>query len=137
MGYIRFLILGILFGIILIKSQVASWFRIQEMFRFDSFHMYGVIGSAVVLLAVAIVLFKRYQVRSSNGEPLPLTPKKWSIPRYLIGGIIFGTGWAMTGACPGPLYSLIGSGFYVILVPLGSAVLGTYAYGLVRNKLPH
>lgn len=137
MGYIRFLLLGILFGIILIKTQVASWFRIQEMFRFQSFHMYGVIFSAVAILIVVIALFKHYNVKSANGNPLPLAPKKWSIPRYLVGGTIFGLGWALTGACPGPLYSLIGSGFVIILVPLGSAILGTYVYGLVRNKLPH
>lgn len=137
MAYIRFLLLGIFFGIILIKTQVASWFRIQEMFRFQSFHMFGVIFSAVVILIVVILLLKRFNIKSFNGEPLPLTPKKWSIPRYLVGGIIFGFGWALTGACPGPLYSLIGSGFLIILVPLGSALLGTYVYGLVRDKLPH
>lgn len=137
MGYIRFLALGIFFGIILIKTQVASWFRIQEMFRFQSFHMFGVIFSAVAILILVILLFKRFNVKSFNGAPLPLTPKKWSIPRYLVGGIIFGFGWALTGACPGPLYSLIGSGFLIILVPLGSALLGTYVYGLIREKLPH
>jgi uncharacterized membrane protein YedE/YeeE len=137
MAYIRFLLLGIFFGIILIKTQVASWFRIQEMFRFQSFHMFGVIFSAVVILIIVILLLKRFNIKSFNGEPLPLTPKKWSIPRYLVGGIIFGFGWALTGACPGPLYSLIGSGFLIILVPLGSALLGTYVYGLVRDKLPH
>ena len=137
MGYIKFVLLGILFGIILVKTEVASWFRIQEMFRFQSFHMYGVIFSAVAILIVVLALFKRYNIKSANGEPLPLTPKKWSIPRYLAGGIIFGFGWAITGACPGPLYSLVGSGYTIILVPLLSAILGTYVYGLVRDKLPH
>lgn len=137
MGFIRFLLLGTFFGIVLIKSEVASWFRIQEMFRFQSFHMFGTIFSGVAILVVIIWLFKSLKVKSTNGQPLPLTPKKWSIPRYLIGGIIFGFGWAMTGACPGPLYSLIGSGFLVMLVPLASAIFGTYVYGLVRNHLPH
>lgn len=137
MGYLRFLLLGILFGITLIKTQVASWFRIQEMFRFQGFHMYGVIFSAVAILIVVILFLKRFNVKSFNGEPLPLTPKKWSIPRYLVGGILFGFGWALTGACPGPLYSLIGSGFLIILVPLASALFGTYVYGLIRKRLPH
>lgn len=137
MGYLRFLLLGILFGITLIKTQVASWFRIQEMFRFQGFHMYGVIFSAVAILIVVILFLKRFNVKSFNSKPLPLTPKKWSVPRYLLGGILFGFGWALTGACPGPLYSLIGSGFLIILVPLASALFGTYVYGLIRDKLPH
>ena len=137
MRYIKFVLLGILFGIILIKSQVASWFRIQEMFRFDSFHMYGVLFSAIAILVVVIALFKKFNVKSANGEPLPLAPKKFSIPRYLIGGIIFGLGWGITGACPGPLYALVGNGFLVILVPLASAIFGTYIYGITRDRLPH
>ncbi len=137
MRYIKYLLLGILFGIVLIKSEVASWFRIQEMFRFQAFHMYGVIFSAVAILAIVFLLFKRFNVKSAGGEPLALTPKQWSIPRYLIGGIIFGLGWGITGACPGPLYALIGDGFLIILVPLASAILGTYVYGLIRDRLPH
>lgn len=137
MQYLKYLLLGTLFGIILIKTEVASWFRIQEMFRFQSFHMYGVIFSAVAILAIILYFFKRFDVRSANGEPLALYPKKFTIPRYLIGGTIFGLGWGITGACPGPLYALLGNGFLVIIVPVASALLGTYVYGLVRNKLPH
>ena len=137
MQYLKYLVLGIIFGIILIKSEVASWFRIQEMFRFQSFHMYGVIFSAVIILAIIFYFFKRYNVKAADGQPLALYPKQFSIPRYLIGGTIFGLGWGITGACPGPLYALIGNGFLVILIPLASALLGTYVYGLVREKLPH
>ncbi len=137
MQYIKYLLLGILFGIILIKTEVASWFRIQEMFRFQSFHMYGVIFSAVAILAIVFFLFKRLNVKAADGSPLALSPKVFSIPRYLIGGIIFGLGWGIAGACPGPLYALIGNGFPVIIVPTLSALAGTYVYGLLRNKLPH
>lgn len=137
MQYLKYLLLGTLFGIILIKTEVASWFRIQEMFRFQSFHMYGVIFSAVVILAIVFLLFKRFNVKAADGSPLALSPKAFSIPRYLIGGIIFGLGWGVTGACPGPLYALIGNGFPIIIVPTLSALAGTYVYGLLRNKLPH
>lgn len=137
MSYLKYLLLGALFGIVLIKTEVASWFRIQEMFRFDAFHMYGVIFSAVAILVIVFYFFKKYNVKAIDGEPLALTPKKFTIPRYLIGGTIFGLGWAVTGACPGPLYALVGSGYIVIIVPVLSAILGTYVYGLLRDKLPH
>lgn len=137
MQYLKYLLLGILFGIVLIKTEVASWFRIQEMFRFDAFHMYGVIFSAVLILAVVFLLFKKFNVKAVNGEPLALAPKKWSVPRYLFGGIIFGLGWGITGACPGPLYALIGNGFLVIIIPVISAIAGTYVYGLLKDHLPH
>lgn len=137
MKAIKYIFAGILFGIIMTKSEVISWYRIQEMFRFQSFHMYGIIGSAVALGMLATFIIKKYQVRSIQGQPITFNDKKRSIPRYLIGGTLFGLGWAMTGACPGPLYVLIGHGFGVILIVLASALLGTYAYGLLRGRLPH
>jgi uncharacterized membrane protein YedE/YeeE len=137
MKYIRFALVGIFFGIIMTKSQAISWYRIYEMFRFDSFHMYGIIGSAVLLGVIGVALIKKYRLKSTDGTPITFSPKDMSIPRYLIGGTIFGLGWAMTGACPGPMYTLIGGGFEVILVVLASALLGTFTYGLLRKKLPH
>jgi uncharacterized membrane protein YedE/YeeE len=137
MRYIRFLLIGVFFGIVMTKAQVISWYRIYEMFRFDSFHMYGIIGSAVVLGVIGVALIKKYKLKSTDGTPITFSPKEMSIPRYLIGGSIFGLGWAMTGACPGPMYTLIGNGFSIILVVLASALLGTLAYGMLRNKLPH
>jgi uncharacterized protein len=136
MKNIKFLIFGVLFGIILIKSQVVSWFRIQEMFRFQAFHMYGIIGSAVVVGAISILIIKRLQLKASDGNQINLQPKAFT-KGTLTGGIIFGFGWALTGACPGPLYALIGSGYTVILVALLSALAGTLVYGLLRKKLPH
>ena len=136
MKQIKFLLLGIIFGIILIKAEVVSWFRIQEMFRFQAFHMYGIIGSAVVVGMISIWLIKKYKVKTISGEEIIIAPKP-SSKGNIIGGLIFGLGWAMTGACPGPLYALIGSGASVILVVLLSAVFGTYVYGLLKDKLPH
>lgn len=137
MKFIKYLLVGVVFGITLAKAEVVSWYRIYEMFKFQSFHMYGVIGSAVVLGIIAIQLIKRYQVKSLDGNPIVINPKQFSIPRYLIGGIIFGLGWAMTGACPGPMFILVGHGVGVIVVVIAAAVLGTYTYGLLRKKLPH
>ena len=107
------------------------------MFKFESFHMYGIIGSAVVIGIIAIQIIKRFKIKSFDGQPIHIHPKQFSIPRYLIGGIVFGLGWAMTGACPGPMFILLGNGVGVILVVIGAAVLGTYTYGRLRNKLPH
>lgn len=137
MKYVTYLAIGTFFGIVMTKSQAISWFRIYEMFQFDSFHMYGIIGSAVALGVIGIALMKKYNVKSVDGTDLELNPKDMSIPRYLIGGTIFGLGWAMSGACPGPIYTLIGNGYSVILVVLLSALLGTFTYGLLREKLPH
>lgn len=137
MKYLKYLSLGILFGIVLSKAEVVSWYRIYEMFRFDSFHMYGVIGSAVVSGILLVQLIKRSHMRSLNGNEISFTPKNRSIARYLIGGTIFGLGWAMTGACPGPLFILVGHGIGVILVVIASATLGTFTYGVIRDKLPH
>ena len=136
MKNIRYLILGILFGIILTKAEVISWFRIQEMFRFQSFHMYGIIGSAVVVGAVLVFLIKRMGLKTIDGDPISL-PKKPMNKGVVIGGITFGLGWALTGACPGPLYALVGSGYTVMIAGLISAILGTWVYGALQKILPH
>ncbi len=132
-----FVIAGILFGIVAYKSEIISWYRIQEMFRFQSFHMYGVIASAVMVAALSIWLLRRSQAKTLFGDPIELKPKSPTVISNLLGGIIFGFGWAMTGACPGPMFTLIGHGVWSILLVIGSAVLGTYTYGLLRAKLPH
>jgi len=132
----KYLFAGILFGILLIKAEVISWFRIQEMFRLESFHMYGVIGSAVVVGIISVQLIKRFKVKTIHGEAIELHPKKFN-KGQIIGGLIFGLGWAITGACPGPLFALIGNGATVVIVVLLSAVAGTWVYGLLRDKLPH
>lgn len=137
MKYIKYLALGVIFGIILSKSEVISWYRIYEMFRFDSFHMYGVIGSSVVVGILIIQLIKRTKLKAITGEEIHLPPKKRSISRYLIGGIIFGLGWALTGACPGPMFIILGHGIWAIGIVIASAVLGTFLYGVVKNWLPH
>ena len=137
MKFFRYIVIGIVFGITLAKAEVVSWYRIYEMFKFESFHMYGIIGSAVVIGIIAIQIIKRFKIKSIDGQPIHIHPKQFSIPRYLIGGIVFGLGWAMTGACPGPMFILLGNGVGVVLVVIGAAVLGTYTYGRLRNKLPH
>lgn len=137
MKYFKFLIIGIIFGIVMFKSEAASWFRIYEMFRFESFHMYGIIGSALVLGVLGTYLIKKYKLRSIDGEPVKFTPKDKGFSRYMYGGIIFGLGWALAGSCPGPIYTLIGAGYISIFVVLLGAILGTFFYGLIRNKLPH
>lgn len=137
MRYVRFLAVGLLFGIVMTKSEAISWYRIQEMFRFQSFHMYGIIGSALAVGVISMAIIKKYSLSAIDGSPITIGNKNFSIPRYLFGGILFGIGWALTGACPGPLFTLLGNGISVILVVIASAVLGTFAYGLVRDKLPH
>ena len=133
-----YLLLGALFGIVLIKSEVVSWFRIQEMFMFDNFHMYGIIGSAVVVAALSILIIKRFNVKTIHGEPIEIAPKQWDRGvRYWLGGTFFGLGWALLGACPGPIFALIGSGTTVLVVGLAGALAGTWTYGLVRARLPH
>lgn len=132
----KYLVAGIWFGIILVKSEVVSWFRIQEMFRLQSFHMYGVIGSAVVIGIISVLLIKKLKVKSFEGEEIKLEPKKFS-KGQIYGGLIFGLGWAITGACPGPLFAQIGTGATVVLVTLFSAIAGTWVYGKFRTKLPH
>ncbi|WP_291928726.1 DUF6691 family protein [Chitinophaga sp.] len=136
MRNIKFLITGLLFGIILVKSQVVSWFRIQEMFHLQSFHMYGVIGSAIIVGIVSIQVIKRFQIKTINREAITIPDKKFHWGN-VYGGLIFGVGWAITGACPGPLLAQVGSGFLVISITLLSAIAGTWVYGLIREKLPH
>ncbi len=137
LGYLSYLVAGTLFGFVLVKAEVISWYRIQEMFRFQSFHMYGVIGSAVLVGIVSVWLIKRFKVRTFGGETITLAPKDPTYRRYLLGGTVFGLGWALTGACPGPIAALIGAGQTVFIVVLLSAVAGTYVYGLLQKRLPH
>ncbi len=136
LSYLKYLIMGLLFGIILVKSEVISWYRIQEMFRLQSFHMFGVIGSAVVTGIISVLLIKKFNIKTIRGERIELPAKKFN-KGQLYGGLIFGFGWAITGACPGPLFAQIGSGFSVIIITLLSAISGTWVYGLLREKLPH
>jgi uncharacterized protein len=135
-SYIKYVIAGILFGIILVKSEVVSWFRIQEMFRLQSFHMYGVIGSAVITGIISVQIIKRFHIKTINGEGIEL-PRKEFHKGQIYGGLLFGFGWALTGACPGPLFAQIGAGAIVVIVTLISAITGTWVYGLIREKLPH
>ena len=137
MRHIYALLLGALFGGILVKAEVLSWFRIQEMFWFQSFHMYGIIGSAIVVGALSLQVIKRLEAKSISGELIDPSEKNFNKKGNLIGGIIFGCGWALTGACPGPLYALVGSGYGIMLVSIFSAMLGVVAYGTLKDKLPH
>jgi len=138
MNHLKYLLSGLFFGFVLIKSEVVSWFRIQEMFRFDAFHMYGIIGSAIIVAMISIQLIKRWNIKDSEGNFISIPPKdSTQVTRYLAGGTLFGLGWALTGACPGPLFTLVGSGYGIILVPIASAILGTWVYGALRPKLPH
>jgi len=135
---IAYFLLGCAFGAVFMEAEVVSWFRIQEMFRFEAFHMYGIIGAAVVTAAISLLMIKRLGLRSSDGQPLGLEPKRvGSGVRYLAGGSMFGLGWALTGACPGPLVALVGAGVPVMLVTILSALVGTWTYGRLRPKLPH
>lgn len=136
MKYLKYLVLGTLFGIILTKSEVISWFRIQEMFRFQAFHMYGVIGSAILVGMISIQLIKRNRLKSIDGEPIELADKKFNHGIW-IGGFIFGLGWALTGACPGPLFAQLGSGIGSAAVLILAALAGTWTYSALREKLPY
>jgi uncharacterized protein len=133
----KFILIGILFGIIMTKAEVISWYRIQEMFLFENFHMYGVIGTAVFLGLISVQLIKRFKAKDIDGNEIKFEPKVFSIPRYLFGGTIFGLGWAMTGACPGPMYTLVGHGYWSMLIVIAAALFGTFVYGIIRKKLPH
>lgn len=133
---LKYALAGLLFGIILVKSEVISWFRIQEMFRLQSFHMFGVIGSAVVVGMISVLLIKKLKVKSLEGELIKIEPKKFN-KGQIYGGLIFGLGWAITGACPGPLFAQIGTGATVVVVTLLSAIAGTWVYGRFRDQLPH
>jgi uncharacterized protein len=133
---LKYLLVGVLFGIVFVKGEIVSWFRIQEMFQFTSFHMYGVIGTAVMVGAVSVFLIKKFNIKTLSGETVVFHAKKFN-KGQVIGGLIFGFGWAMTGACPGPLFAQIGTGAAVVVVTLLSAIAGTWTYGLLRDKLPN
>jgi uncharacterized membrane protein YedE/YeeE len=138
MALAPYFLIGAAFGALLLESEVISWFRIQEMFRFESFHMYGIMASAVVVAGVSLEVIKRRRLRDSAGAPLALAPKTLGRGvRYIVGGAVFGMGWALTGACPGPLVALVGAGVPVMLVAIVSALVGTWTYGYLRPRLPH
>ena len=137
MTTLKYLITGTVFGIIMFKSEAASWFRIFEMFQFDSFHMYGIIGSALATGVIGIQLVKGLKLRSFSGEEIIIPPKAKGWKNYLFGGILFGSGWGLAGACPGPIFTLVGAGFLPIILVLVFAVLGTFVYGILKPKLPH
>lgn len=137
MKILRYLFVGIFFGIVLVKSEAVSWYRIIEMFKFQSFHMYGIIGSAVLLGVLAIWFMKKSGMKNTEGTNIHLTPKDKGFVRYLLGGSIFGFGWALAGACPGPMYILLGTGVFSMLIVIAAAVLGTFVYGVLKDKLPH
>lgn len=136
LALLKYLIIGLLFGIVFVKAEIISWYRIQEMFRLQSFHMYGVIGSAVITGMISVQLIKRFNIKSLSGEPIKIAPKEFR-KGQIIGGFIFGLGWAITGACPGPLFAQIGAGYTVVAVTLISAILGTWVYGKFSDKLPN
>jgi uncharacterized protein len=136
MKNLKYLFVGIIFGIVFIKGEIASWFRIQEMFRLESFFMYGVIGTAVTVAATSIWIIKKFNLKTINRETITFEDKKFS-KGQIYGGLIFGIGWAITGACPGPLFAQIGSGFIIVSITFMSAILGTWIYGYIQNKLPH
>lgn len=137
MKFLRYIFAGIIFGIVMVKSEAASWFRIQEMFRFQSFHMYGIIGTAVILGVISVFIIKRLKVKSIDGNTITLLNKDKSYSRYIIGGIIFGLGWALTGSCPGPMFVNLGAGYIPMIIVIIGALGGTYLYGVIKNKLPH
>lgn len=137
MKTLKYIFAGILFGITMSKSEAISWFRIQEMFRFQSFHMYGIIGTAVCLGIAAVWLIKKFQIKDSTGQQIVFKDKERSFIRYLIGGTIFGLGWALTGSCPGPMFVNLGYGYLSMLIVIAGSIAGTYIYGLVKNKISH
>lgn len=137
MKSIKFIIAGIIFGIVMVKSEAVSWYRIQEMFRFQSFHMYGIIGTAVVLGIIAVYLIKQFKLKDVQGTTITFADKDRSWKKYIIGGTIFGLGWALTGACPGPMFVNIGYGYFSMVIVVIGALLGTYLYGVLKSRLPH
>lgn len=137
MKFLKFLLVGVVFGIVMTKSEAVSWFRIQEMFRFQAFHMYGIIGTAVILGVTGVALIKKFRIRDFHGNPITFHPKEKSVTRYLVGGLIFGLGWALSGACPGPMVVNIGYGYLSMAIVFFFALVGTYLYGLYKEKLPH
>lgn len=137
MKYIKFLFVGILFGIVMSKAEIISWYRIYEMFKFQSFHMYGIIGSAVMLGMASMFFFRKKMVKTFEGQDIHIAPKQKGLYRNLLGGTLFGFGWALAGACPGPMFVLVGKGVIPILVVIFGATLGAFLYGLFRSRLPH
>lgn len=137
MKYLKFLLVGIFFGIVLVKSEAVSWYRIYEMFRFESFHMYGIIGTAVVTGVILLLITKQYKFKNIQGSQMHVPLKEKGFLRYIIGGTIFGLGWALSGACPGPMYILIGTGAFSVVIVILAAIFGTYIYGVLKDKLPH
>lgn len=133
---IKYLVVGIMFGIVFVKAEIVSWYRIQEMFRLQSFHMYGVIGSAIAVGLISVLAIKKFNIKTIYGEPITFSTKTFN-KGQIYGGLVFGFGWAITGACPGPLFAQIGTGATVIIVTLLSAIAGTWVYGYLREKLPH
>jgi hypothetical protein len=137
MKFLKFLLIGILFGIVLVKSEAVSWYRIYEMFRFQSFHMYGIIGTAIASGMLFLQLSERRNFKTLSGTKLYVPKKEKGFARYIVGGTIFGLGWAMIGACPGPMYVLLGTGVYSMIIVIAAAVVGTFIYGVLKDKLPH
>ena len=137
MKQFKYVLLGTVFGIIMYKSEAASWYRIQEMFRFQSFHMYGIFGTALAIGVPMVFLIKKMGIKDVSGSPIVFLPKAWSVPRYLYGGIFFGLGWALIGACPGPIVVNLGAGYAGYAVVFLFSILGTFLYGFFRSKLPH
>jgi uncharacterized membrane protein YedE/YeeE len=137
MKFLKFLIVGVIFGIVMAKSEAFSWYRIQEMFRFQSFHMYGIIGTAVVLGVLGVALIKKFKIRDFSGNAILFHPKDKAYPRYIFGGTLFGLGWALSGACPGPMVVNIGYGYLPFIIVFLFAALGTFLYGIIKDKLPH
>jgi len=133
---LKYVLVGIFFGIVFVKAEIVSWFRIQEMFRLQAFHMYGVIGTAVVVAAISCLVIKKFKIKTIQGEEV-IFRKSVAHKGNVIGGLMFGFGWALTGACPGPMYGLIGAGFPIFIIALLSALAGTYVYGVFKEKLPH
>ena len=134
---LKYITAGTLFGIIMAKSEAISWYRIQEMFRFQSFHMYGIIGTAVVIGVIAVYLIKKNQLRDTQGNGITFQDKDRTWPRYIMGGTIFGLGWALTGACPGPMFVNVGYGYFAMFIVIFGSLIGTYFYGLFKDKIPH
>lgn len=137
MKFLKFLLVGIFFGIVLVKSEAVSWYRIYEMFRFQSFHMYGIIGTAIASGILFLQISKKGKIKSIKGANIFVPKKAEGLIRYIIGGTIFGLGWALIGTCPGPMYILLGTGVWSMVLVIASAILGTLIYGLLKNKLPH
>lgn len=137
MKFLKYIFVGFIFGIVLTKSEAVSWYRIYEMFQFQSFHMYGIIGVAIVVGIIGIQIMKRLNLKDIQGNPIVIADKEPGSARYWIGGLFFGLGWALVGACPGPIFILLGAGIWPVIFILIGALLGTFLYGVLKNKLPH